>query len=80
MDLTNEQWKRLRNLIPSPKNRDVGRGRPRREPREVLNGILWILRTGAPWKDLLPRYPPQYMAPSHKLRQKTTFQTHLILA
>ncbi|PLX51018.1 MAG: hypothetical protein C0611_09470, partial [Desulfobacteraceae bacterium] len=24
----------------------------------VLNGILWILRTGAPWKDLPPRYPP----------------------
>ena len=28
------------------------------EPRAILNGILWILRTGAPWKDLPERYPP----------------------
>jgi len=34
------------------------RGRPRREPRDFLNGILWILRTGAPWKDLPQRYLP----------------------
>ena len=30
----------------------------RHDPRDVLNGILWILRPGAPWKDLPPRYPP----------------------
>src|SRR5690606_2492843 len=29
-----------------------------RDPRDVLNGILWVMRTGAPWKDLPPRYPP----------------------
>jgi len=29
-----------------------------REPREVLDGILWILRTGARWQDLSERYPP----------------------
>ena len=57
MDLTDEQWKRLESLIPSPKHRPGGRGRPPRDPREVLNGILWILRTGAPWKDLPERYP-----------------------
>jgi transposase len=34
------------------------RGRKPRDPREVLNGILWVLRTGAPWKDLPDRYPP----------------------
>ncbi|WP_162540924.1 transposase, partial [Aeromonas caviae] len=27
-------------------------GRPTREPRQVLDGILWILHTGAPWRDL----------------------------
>jgi transposase len=58
MDLTNEQWARLKHLIPSPNNKDDGRGRPRREPKDVLNGILWVLRTGAPWKDMPPRYPP----------------------
>jgi transposase len=33
------------------------RGRKPRDPREVLNDILWVLRTGAPWKDLPDRYP-----------------------
>ena len=58
MDLTNEQWSRLKPLISSPKTKTGGRGRPRREPRQVLNGIIWVLRTGAPWKDMPPRYPP----------------------
>jgi len=58
MDLTNEQWELLAPLIPEPPRRPDGKGRPRREPREVLNGILWILRTGAQWADLPERYPP----------------------
>ena len=58
MDLTDEQWKVLEPLIPAPPQREDGRGRPWRDPRDVLNGILWILRTGAPWKDLPERYPP----------------------
>ena len=58
MDLTDEQWEVLESLIPDPPQREDGRGRPWRNPRDVLNGILWILRTGAPWKDLPKRYPP----------------------
>jgi len=59
MDLTEEQWEILEPLIPTPPSREEdGRGRPWRDPRDVLNGILWILRTGAPWKDLPERYPP----------------------
>ena len=57
MDLTNEQWKRIESLIPRPKWCIGCRGRPPRDPRSVLDGILWILRTGAPWKDLPERYP-----------------------
>src|SRR4051794_11085639 len=57
MDLTNEQWEVLEPLIPEPVRRADGRGRPWRNSRDVLNGILWILRTGAPWKDLPERYP-----------------------
>lgn len=45
-------------LIPEPRRRSDGRGRPRRDRREVLDGILWILRTGAQWADLPGRYPP----------------------
>lgn len=58
MDLTDEQWEVIKPLIPNPPRRADGRGRPWREAREVLNGILWILRTGAPWHDLPERYPP----------------------
>jgi transposase len=59
MDLTDEQWEVLQLLIPRPPCTEDGRGRPWRDPRDVLNGIiLWILRTGAPWKDLPERYPP----------------------
>ncbi len=58
MDLTDEQWTLLEPLIPQIPSRSDSRGRPRRNPREVLDGILWVLRTGAPWKDLPERYPP----------------------
>jgi transposase len=57
MDLTDEQWSVLEPLIPEPPRRADGRGRPWQPAREVLNGILWILRTGAPWKDMPERYP-----------------------
>ena len=58
MDLTDEQWAVLQPIIPVPPRRPDGRGRPWRDAREVLNGILWILRTGAQWQDLPERYPP----------------------
>jgi transposase len=58
MALTNAQWEVLESLIPDPVRRADGRGRPWRDPRSVLNGILWVLRTGAPWRDLPERYPP----------------------
>ena len=57
MDLTDEQWEVLEPLLPEPPRRADGKGRPWREPRDVLNGILWVLRTGAPWRDLPERYP-----------------------
>jgi len=58
MDLTDEQWSILKPLIPEPRRRPDGKGRPWRDCREVMNGILWILRTGAPWHDMPDRYPP----------------------
>ncbi len=58
MDLTDAQWERVAPLIPNPPRRKDGRGRPRRERREVLAGVLWILRTGAQWAELPGRYPP----------------------
>jgi transposase len=58
MDLTERQWQIVAPLLPKPRVREDGRGRPWRDPRDVLNGILWILRTGAPWADMPDRYPP----------------------
>jgi transposase len=58
MELTNEQWSRIEPIIVSSTPSKDPRGRPARNPRKVFNGILWILRTGAPWKDLPQRYPP----------------------
>ena len=58
MDLTDEQWEVLEPLILDPARRPDGRGRPWRDSRDVLNGILWVLRTGAPWHDLPELYPP----------------------
>jgi transposase len=57
-EVTDEQWAVIEPLLPKPKRRADGRGRPRREDREVLNGILWILRSGARWIDLPERFPP----------------------
>lgn len=56
-DITDEQWMVLEPLIPAP-NRDT-RGRKRAPDRPVLNGILWVLRTGANWEDIPDRYPPK---------------------
>ena len=53
MDITDEQWNLIKDIFPPP----AATGRPRIPDREVLNGILWVLRTGAPWKDLPDRYP-----------------------
>ncbi len=54
-DLTNSPWERLQPLLPPPKPRT---GRPAHDHRTLLHGILWILRTGAPWRDLPERYGP----------------------
>ena len=58
MELTNEQWNQIKPAISSLTPKKDPRGRRPRNPRDVLNGILWILRTGAPWKDMPQRYPP----------------------
>ncbi len=56
-DLTDAQWSVLDLLIPEPPRRPDRRGRPWKDRRAVLNGVMWILRTGAPWSDLPSGYP-----------------------
>ncbi|MFC0617166.1 IS5 family transposase [Deinococcus budaensis] len=52
-DLTDDQWGKL---VPLLLPQRPSRGRPPHDHRRVLNGILWILRSGAPWRDLPERY------------------------
>src|SRR5436190_8142576 len=56
MDLTDEQWQIVETILPPDRVRADRRGRPWTDRRTTLNGILWILRTGAPWKDLPAQY------------------------
>ena len=58
MDLTEAQWKVVEPYIPRRELRPPSKqgGRPWRSARDVLNGVLWVLRTGAPWADLPRRY------------------------
>ena len=53
--LSEEQWQRLAPLLPAQK---PPTGRPGKDHRTIINGILWVLRTGAPWRDLPERYGP----------------------
>lgn len=55
-ELTDAQWKKISPLLPEPKASP--RGGPKPIPnRPVLEGILWVLRSGARWRDLPDRYP-----------------------
>ena len=53
-ELTDEEWALLEPLLPPPR----GHGRPYQEHRRILNGILFVLHTGVPWRDLPERYGP----------------------
>lgn len=54
--LTDEQWEQIEPLLP-PLPKSKKGGRPWAPNRPVLEGILWILRTGARWQDLPDKYP-----------------------
>ena len=52
-ELTDEQWEVIEPILPK---RTATTGRKPKDPRQMLNGILWLLRTGAPWRDLPERF------------------------
>jgi transposase len=63
-DLTDAQWAKLEPLIPLPKAGSSARGRPPKyERRELVNAMLYVLRTGCAWRYLphdLPRWQSVY--------------------
>jgi len=58
VELTDKQWNLIKDLFPWEPPARQG-GRPKAMPRACFNGIMWVLRTGARWKDLPDKYPPK---------------------
>ena len=56
-ELTDAEWEQFKPYIPEEQE-SVSRGRPSKDSRTMLNGIFWILRSGAAWRDLPERYGP----------------------
>src|SRR5262245_42685712 len=52
-ELSDDEWATIRPMLPSKT-----RGVPRVDDRRVLNGIFWVLRSGAPWRDLPSSFGP----------------------
>ena len=67
-ELTDEQWAIIAPLIPNLTHRASRRGRPLRHLREVLSGILWVLRYNARWEDL-PEHFPAYQTCHRRFQQ-----------
>jgi transposase len=58
MRLTDKQWEKIQYLVPDGPVRNDGKGRPWRNKQEVLEGIPWIVKTSARWRDLPTEHPP----------------------
>jgi transposase len=52
-ELSDCEWSVIRPMLPNKP-----RGIPRVDDRRILNGIFWVLRSGAPWRDLPDSYGP----------------------
>ena len=68
-ELTDEQWRLIADLFPH-ESRTGQVGRPTVEPRRCVEGILWVLRSGARWKDL-PTHFPSYPTCWRRFQQWT---------
>ena len=55
-ELTDQEWEQIAPLLPVEKNSRPGR--PSKDNRLMINAMIWIVRSGAPWRDLPERYGP----------------------
>jgi Putative transposase of IS4/5 family (DUF4096) len=51
--LTDQLWQQVTRLLPPQK---PPRGRPALDHRRLLEGLLWVMRTGAPWREIPAAY------------------------
>ncbi len=56
-DMTDEEWQMVAPLLPELRPRSELRGRPLANTRAVLNGVLWVMYSGASWSTLPRKYP-----------------------
>ncbi len=56
-DITDEEWQRVAPLLPELRPRSELRGRPLANTRSVLNGVLWVMYSGATWSAMPRKYP-----------------------
>lgn len=54
-EVSDRDWERVKDLLPAE---NTGEGRPSKPNRMMLNGMLWIAKTGSPWRDLPKRFGP----------------------
>jgi transposase len=54
-EISDSDWEGIKDLLP-PEN--TGEGRPSKPNRDMINGMLWIAKTGSPWRDLPERFGP----------------------
>jgi len=69
MRLSDRQWAVMENLLPKPRAKRRA-GRPAANNRACVEGILWVLRTGARWRDL----PAEFPSPSTCWRRLRTWE------
>lgn len=55
-EIADEQWNQIKDLLPPDKL--PRQGRPPKPNRDILNAIIWVARSGAPWRDLPERFGP----------------------
>ncbi|MEM5385599.1 transposase [Paraburkholderia phymatum] len=56
-DITDEEWQQVAPLLPELRPRSELRGRPLANTRSVLNGVLWVIYSGATWSAMPRKYP-----------------------
>jgi len=62
-DISDKAWSNLRPLLPRPKVTKEKGGRPPADPREIINGIFYVVRTGCSWRSMphdLPKWQTCY--------------------
>lgn len=57
-DLTDEEWEQINGLLPGAKSGNGKRGRPALDRRLIMNGILYVVRSGCAWRFLPGDFPP----------------------